>query len=44
MTEKDVGLSGRLEAGRRFRNKIRLGAEAGALAAAFSIYSAQQHW
>ena len=35
MTEKDVGLSGRLEAGRRFRNKIRLGAEAGALAAAF---------
>ena len=35
MTEKDVGLSGRLEAGRRFRNKVRLGAEAGALAAAF---------
>jgi hypothetical protein len=35
MTEKDVGLSGRLEAGRRFRNKLRLGAEAGALAAAF---------
>jgi len=35
MTEKDVGLSGRLEAGRRFRNKARLGAEAGAIAAAF---------
>ena len=35
MTEKDVGLSGRLEAGRRFRNKARLGAEAGVIAAAF---------
>ncbi len=35
VTEKDIGLSGRLEAGRRFRNKARLGAEAGALAAAF---------
>ena len=35
MTEKDIGLSGRLEAGRRFRNKLRIGGEAGALAAAF---------
>ncbi len=35
LTEKDIGLSGRAEAGRRFRNKVRVGGEAGALAMAF---------
>lgn len=35
LTEKDIGLSGRAEAGRQFRNKARIAGEAGALAMAF---------